>query len=184
MGDRQHLTRQDQLSENNLWGDVYKRLCVWVVKKHRLIPADAEEIVQEGIEQFLAAGGNIADTRPNLLRGVGSRCNGLINNRHRKKALKAICLTADGVDPDNDDGGQAEKRLINDNWEQKAMSLLLERIENDEVAFSVLSQMVDGLEKPAELAKALGLDVVVVNNARRRLNGHVAAIKAAIGNLS
>lgn len=179
MGDRKQFDGQDRLSETELWGSVYRRLLVWAIRSHGLNPADAEEVVQEAIRQFLTAGGATVDGAGSLLRGVGSRINGLIANRRRKKAF---ILTSDGAtpEPENGDEGRVEERLINDDWSRKATSLLLDRIDKDKILFSMIEKMADGLETPSELADALRLDAQDIYNARRRLNTHVAAVTAAM----
>ena len=88
-----------------MWATAFKRLVYWGIKRHRLHLADAEEIVQEGIQQYLAAGG-VADPADldGLMHALGSRIYGVAVGRRRKKALREDALIEDGsaaelVDP-------------------------------------------------------------------------------------
>src|SRR5262245_60704361 len=147
------------------------------MRRHRLPAADAEEVVQDAIRQFLEAGGIVDPGHPkDLLTALGSRINGLAVNIRRKKALLFVRPTRDGVLPDSESVG-GEERVINDMVAQSGMKLLLERVEDDELLSSMVSKIAEGVEDPSELANVLGRDVHEVYNARRRLNARVAAVK-------
>lgn len=166
------------LTEDELWALAFKRLVPWAVKRHGLNPADAEEMVQDAIKQFLASGGVADPSNPQaLLQALGSRINGLAVNRRRKKAERAFTLTADGEPAEPDDPPDPEQRIVGDDVARRAVSALFERVGNDEVVFWIVTQMSEGVDEPADHAKALGLDVREVYNARRRLKTHVEAIK-------
>lgn len=165
-------------NEHELWGVAYRRLVGWTVRRHGLDPTDAQDVVQGGIEQYLEAGGTAHGGLDELLRGIGSRINGIVVNLRRKKALKAVGLTKDGLAPEHGDEGREEERLLDDDWAHKAIGLLVDRLSDDEVLFEMLCKMEDGLETPAELSEALGVDVRAVYKARRRLKGHAEAVRA------
>jgi DNA-directed RNA polymerase specialized sigma24 family protein len=175
---KQQSAKHDQLSETEILKTVYQQLLAWTIKRHCSNLADAQEVLQEAIKQFINAGGNMADSSENLLNAIRSRINGVANNRRRHKASKAVNLSADGTDPENDDDGLYEERLVDNDWIRKSMDLLLDRIGNDDILFSMLEKMTDGFESPAEIAEALKVDVKQIYNASRRLNSHVAAVKA------
>jgi DNA-directed RNA polymerase specialized sigma24 family protein len=165
-------------AEGELWRLAVKKLVVWTVKKHRMNPADAEQVVQEAIRLFLRAGGQADPNNPKaLIDGLGSNINGIAVNRRRKKAELAVRLTADGTDAEPDDPPDAEQRLIDDQIARKAISAILERVKDDQRATEVVMMMSEGIEDPADQAKAMGCDVREVYNARRRLKTHVEAIK-------
>lgn len=179
-GDEKKQAKQAGPSEEELWRLAYRRLVLWTVKRHRLNAADAEEVVQEAIRQFLTAGGTAEGGLGELLKTLGSRINGIVVNRRRKKATSAILPTHDGLDPEQGDDGRVEEQLINNDWFRKAIGLLLERIEEDSMLLSMIMKMADGIRAPAQLAVELQVDVNDVYNANRRLGAHVAAVKASM----
>lgn len=164
--------------EDELWVLAFKRLVPWTMKKHRLSPADAEEIVQEAIRLFLEAGGDAdpADLKA-LLQALGSNINGIAVNRRRKKALRAVTLTTDGSPAELDDPPDAEQKIIGDRINRKGISAILDRIADDELLFSIVTQMAEGVVEPAGQAKALSRDIREVYNARRRLKTHTEEVK-------
>lgn len=166
------------MSEDKLWQLAFSRLVPWTVKRHRMNPADAEETVQDAIRLFLKAGGqaNPADPKA-LLDALGSRINGIAVNRRRKKAELAVRLTADGEAAELDDPPDVEQRMVDDQIARKAVSALLERIESDDVATAIVMQTMEGVEDPADQAKALGRGAQEVYKARRRLKSHVESVK-------
>jgi hypothetical protein len=50
----------------------------------------------------------------------------------------------------------------------------------DDLVFGLISQAAEGVEAPADQAKALGRSVQDVYNARRRLKTHVEQLKASM----
>jgi hypothetical protein len=167
---------------DELWKLAFKRLVPWTMKTHRVDKADAEETVQEGIRQFLAAGGDADPAEPKaLLQALGSRINGVMVDRRRKKAARAVALTADGSPAEAVDPGNFERELLDDDLVRKAVSALLERLEGDELATAVLMQMSEGVDDADTQAKALGRDVRDVYKARRRLKTHAEAVEKLMG---
>jgi hypothetical protein len=160
------------------WGIAYKRLVLWSIKRFGISSHDAEDLVQEGMKQFIAAGGTADGDLGQLLKGVGSRINGVRNNNVRKKASTAVRLTADGTLPDGEVSRHAEDQIAEVEMSRKALGLLIERVQDDDLLFAVVAHISEGKEEPADLAVALGVDRKDVYNARRRLNGHVVAVKA------
>ena len=164
--------------EDELWKLAFKKLVLWTAKKHRMNPADAEEIVQDAIRLFLKAGGQADPSNPKaLLDTLGSNINGIAVNRRRKKAELAVHLTADGEPAELDDPPDPEQRSVDDDIARRAVSTLLERIDGDELATAIVMQTIDGIEDAADQAKVLGRRVQEVYNARRRLKEHVEAVK-------
>jgi hypothetical protein len=171
-------TATTRTTEGELWRLAFKRLVLWTMKRHRMNPADAEETVQEAVRLFLNAGGVASPERPRaLLDALGSNINGIAVNRRRKKAERAVHLTTDGEPPELEGPLDAEQRVADDHAARRAVAALLERVEGDELATALVWQTLDGVEAPADQAKALGRDVRDVYNARRRLTTHVDAVK-------
>lgn len=163
---------------DDMWLLVLKRLVPWSMRRHRLNAADAEETVQEAVRQFLAAGGVVDASDPKaLLQAIGSRVNGIAVDMRRKKALRAVGLTFDGQLPDVPEADVLEDRQVRDDSARKGVATLLERVADDELVRRIVEQMADGVDNPAEQAKALGRDIREVYNARRRLVTHVAAVE-------
>lgn len=162
--------------EAQTWLAVFKQLVLWAVRRHGLSQADAEEVVQEGIGQYLAAGGvvDLADQKA-LRWGISSRINGIVNNRRRKKSLREDALDDESLGELVDVG--PELRAIGDDIVRKAISELLERVEADDLMTGIVMQIADGVEDPADQAKALGRPIAEVYNARRRLKPHVEAVR-------
>jgi len=55
-------------------------------------------------------------------------------NRRRKKAELAVRLTANGFAAELDDPPDPEQRIVDDEMARKAISILLERVADDELA--------------------------------------------------
>ena len=112
-----------------------------------------------------------------LLRAIGSRVNGIAVNRRRNKAVSAVLLTTDGSFDDGGDESEFEDSLVNDDLARRGVSAILERIEADELVFSIVSLMAEEVYEPAEQAKRLGRAIGDVYNARRRLADHARAVR-------
>ncbi len=122
--------------------------------------------MQEAIRLFLQAGGEVDAADPTaLLNALGSNVNGIAVNRRRKKAQLAVVLTTDGSAAELDDPSDPEQRIVDGQIARKAISTLLERVEKDELATAIVIQTSDGVEHPADQAKALGRGVREVYNA-------------------
>ncbi|MEZ4442899.1 MAG: hypothetical protein R3B72_27640 [Polyangiaceae bacterium] len=146
------------------------------MKRFRLLPQDAVDVVQEAITQFLAGApsAGLELGAAELMMGVGSRINGIMANRRRKRIDQAARPTRDGSLPDQSDGGGSEDRLVGKADASKALDLLLERVAGDEL----LTEAVLAADaKPGELAHQLGVSAATVYNARRRLDKHVQALR-------
>lgn len=165
-------------TEDELWKHVFKRLVVWTAKNHRMNPADAEETVQEAIRLFLKAGGQADPAAPRaLLLALGSKVNGIAVNRRRKKAELAVRLTEDGSEAEPDHPSSPEERIVDAQVARKAVSTLLDRVGEDQVVTDIIMQTSDGVEDPADQAKAIGCGIRDVYNGRRRLKTHVDAVR-------
>ncbi len=166
------------VTSEELWKLVFKKLVFWSVKKHRLNHADAQETVQAAIRQFLQAGGIADPANPRaLLEALGSRINGIAVNRRRNMVLKSVGLTLDGSLPEASGLEDPEQRISGADIARKAVSTLLNRVEEDSQVLAIVMQISDGVEEPAEQARILGLDIRDVYRARRRLKTHVDAVK-------
>ena len=147
------------------------------MRRHRLGAADAEEVVQEAVRQFLGSGGVVdaADTRA-LLMAIGSRVNGIAVDMRRKKALRAVGLTHDGLPAEVTDPEGLDTRQFGDDVARKGIAALLERVADDELVHAIVLEIAGGVDEPAEQARVLGRNVRDIYNARRRLTTHVQAV--------
>lgn len=152
----------------------YPRLVGWTIKRHRVAPEDAEEVVQEAIAQLYEAEADVGLDIKGALDAAGSRINGIMRNRRTKKIDKIINPTSNGTLPDPHDGGDPEARIGGRQWASRAITLLLERVEGDETLEGVV---MNGDGTPRDVAAELGVEVAAVYNARRRLKAHVAAVR-------
>lgn len=168
-------------TENELWVWAFKRLVLWTVKKHRMNPADAEETVQEAIRIFLKAGGTADPADAEGLRfALGSHINGIVANRRRKKADLAVQLTEDGSESEPDHPSDPEARIVGADTARKAISLLLDRANDDSVVSDIIVHTTEGVEDPADQAKAIGCSTLEVYNGRRRLKAHADAVRKTL----
>jgi hypothetical protein len=162
--------------ERALWEQARARLVAWTARRFHAAAADTEEFVQEGIRQFLEAGGTASGGLAPLLDGVGSRINGIAVNRLRKKSYQAVRLTGSDEVLDPPDDADPEVRLEALALARKAVKLVLQRASGDGLVCEMVIQMTGGLDTPADIAQALGVDVQAVYQGRRRLAGHARAV--------
>lgn len=165
-------------SEDELWRSAFKRLGLWTIKKHGVNREEAEELVREAVVQFLTTGGALdpADYG-GFLKAIGSRINGIAINRRRKKVLHAVGLTDDGLPAEPQDPPDPEQSILGREIARKAITTLLEKVSGDDLVYSIILCMIDGIEDPAAQASALQVEVRELYNARRRLKSHVESIK-------
>jgi DNA-directed RNA polymerase specialized sigma24 family protein len=154
------------------WGDIYKRLVLWCIKRHRLPPEDAKQVAQEAICR--AHDSSYADwdrtKYPTLLNWLGSIVNGIVvdlrrSSSHRNERLVAadIAATAVSLAP------SAERRVAEAETLGKAVSRLLDLTQGDDIAQRIILLMADGVDSAADQARALSVDRKVVYRKRERL---------------
>lgn len=162
------------LLATKIWADAYTRLVPWTMRRHGVGVHDAEEIVQDAIRLFIRAGSVVEPANlGGLLRALGSRVNGIAVNRRRNKSLTHVLIVPADSLPD---AGYAPRHMEVD-AARKAISTLLERIDGDELATSVVMLIADGVTKPADQARQLGVAVEDIYKARRRLSHHARVVK-------
>ena len=64
--------------------------------------------------------------------------------------------------------------------EDRALDLLIDECADDEILINVLEAMMDGHEKPAEIAKAKGMSIKEVYNATKRLDRKLENVRGRI----
>jgi hypothetical protein len=64
--------------------------------------------------------------------------------------------------------------------EDRALDLLIDECADDEILINVLEAMMDGYEKPAEVAEAKGMSVKEVYNAPKRLDRKLEKVRGRI----
>ena len=152
----------------------------WTARRFLLTRADAEEVAHEAIRQFIDVGATMGDEPGSVADALRSRVNGIAINRRRKKAHRAVCLSIDPMSLDMPDPHDPEDRVASVDWVRKAIGLLLRRVEGDEILSGMVEGMLNGVDTPAQLAQALGVDVRQVYNGRRRLEGHLQVVRACL----
>ena len=174
------------------WADISRRLTLYA--KRRLGTRgnwqDAEQIAQEAIAHLLDP--NYADwdsqKQPEILLQLQSIANSVLANYVRnwdncrvthnapdklsliveKQARTESALSTDGSDRSTNHDAR------------KVVNLLSERLSQDQLGQEVLLLQMDGIDRPSEQAAALQRSVKDINNARRRLDGHLQAIKGIL----
>jgi DNA-directed RNA polymerase specialized sigma24 family protein len=165
------------MTEAELWKVTFKRLVAWTARRHRMTPADAEDIVQDAIRLFLKAGGQPDPADPKgLFYALGSNVNGIMVNKRRNKVDRAVSLMGDVTEAELGDP-DTEARIADAQVARKAVSAVFDRVSGDELASQVMMLQSEGMDDAASQAKHLGVNVTEVYNARRRLKGHVEAIQ-------
>ncbi len=168
------------------WGEIYKQAVTFAYV--HLGPARnmelAKEIAQEAIRQLIepesADWTNFVDEHE-ARRAIGSRINGLISNHWRKHYNIRTDLTSDAEVFDRVaayDGADPEAAVSERQERARAMTLLLERVAEDEFLTRLLLEC--PLETPGQQARILGCDEETVYVARRRLTRHLSAVRATL----
>lgn len=160
------------------WKKTYKRLTLYAYHRlGRVGMSDmelAEDLAQEAVCRLYDP--EYADwdseREPVLLRFLGSTINGMVSNRRRKATRRGdVLLGSLPCDGENIPRFElsTEERLILRDEVACAVAELRERLAGDELALQVLkNSLLDG-DRPQEQAIALGVDVMKVYRARRRL---------------
>jgi DNA-directed RNA polymerase specialized sigma24 family protein len=181
---RMRSSESRRLLETASWDEIARRLSLFARRRlgSRGTMEDAQDLAFEAIRRALDP--DYADwdpgAQPSLLRHLGSVVNGLIQNRTRSRALALASArkpeTLDVVGPSPEDGLSARQQT------ERALELLSSRLGADAVARSVLALTLDGIDKPRHQAERLGAPVGDIYNARRRLDGHIDAVRAQLRN--
>ena len=160
------------------WSRVLPRLTAFALRRlarGARLP-DAEDIAREAIAQLYDPKYKKWDpAERDLLLDLGSRVNGIIQNRRRKK----VEVLGDEVDEVR--ALDAERRDSADPVRgieaRQTLDRLLARVSKDELVEQILLLMTDGVFKAAAQAEALKRPIKDIYNARRRLVDHVESIR-------
>jgi DNA-directed RNA polymerase specialized sigma24 family protein len=165
------------------WDEISIRLAAYVSYRlgRRGIPADVEELVAETLCRVLDGEYKNwdPDAEPNPLRFCISVANGLMRNfvrSHRRR--NEIAATPALPFAESDEAGPDRGVVARDR--ARAMSRLRARISGDELVEKVLDAHADGFEKTRHIADVLGVTRPEVRNAKRRLLGHIEAVRDEI----
>jgi hypothetical protein len=66
--------------------------------------------------------------------------------------------------------------------ENRALDLLIDECSDDQLLLKVLEAKIDGNDKPAEIAKAVGISIQEMYNATKRLDRKLEKVRAQIAN--
>lgn len=165
------------------WDEIAIRLTAYISYRlgRRGNAADVEELVAETLCRVLD--GEYKDwdpeAEPNPVRFCISVANGLIRNFVRRARRRFEIPATAALAFAESDAGSAD-RLVVARDHARAMALLRERIAGDEMAGKVLDAYADGFEKTRHIADVLGATRPEVRNAKRRLLGHIEAVREQI----
>jgi len=142
--------------------------------------ADAADLAGEAIRQFFDpdyASWN-PEAEPDLLRHLGSRLNGVLNNWLRRKA-REVERPLDTPEANRlaGDDPSAQRRIITREEAARAIRLLSERIVGNELVENILILELDGIDTASEQAKQLDRPVAEIYKARRLLGTHREAVR-------
>lgn len=162
------------------WDEIAVRLAAYVSYRlgRRGNPADVEELVSETLCRVLDGEYKDwdPDAEPNPLRFCISVANGLIRNFVRR-AWRRLEIPATAALAFAEAGAGAADQAVVARDHARAMALLRERVAADEMAGKVLDAYAEGFEKTRHIADALGVTRPQVHNAKRRLLGHIEAVR-------
>lgn len=171
------------------WAEISQRLTKYA--KHRLGTRgtwqDAEQLAQEAICRFLDPEYAAWDTekQPDIMLHLGSIVNGVLANHVRKwenckidhKEPNKLGAEIDNRQRRSGNSISAEGKCSDSPDARKVLSILTDRLAQDSLCQEVLLLHMDGIDRPAEQATALERPVKEINNARRRLDDHLQAVR-------
>lgn len=165
------------------WDEISIRLAAYVSYRlgSRGIPADVEELVAETLCRVLDGEYKDwdPDVEPNPLRFCISVANGLMRNFVRSHRRRKEISATPSLPYAESEAARTDRAVVARD-QARAMSRLRERIAGDELALRVLDAYGDGFEKTRDIADVLGATRPDVRNAKRRLLGHIAAVRDEI----
>ncbi|MFO0683942.1 MAG: hypothetical protein U0234_17955 [Sandaracinus sp.] len=172
----------DELPDDLDWGDQLARGTTYAERRARRLGVrldgeEAQGVASEALTQILDAGWD-RKRYPTFAELLGSRINGLIQNRSRKKGtreeVKAQPLVSSAADP----ARSPEQVVAERELASRATTLMLERLDGNAVASKVFIAMAEGGDGASDIAAMTELPVEAVYRARERiseLSAHVAA---------
>lgn len=174
------------------WQDIYKRLTTHTVRRllHFKLcdsPNEALEQAEGWVSKAVAQlfdphyKNTEASDKWELLQDLGSRVNGLLNNHQRSRATRSEHLYDPHEPPPcSSSEPSAERRVIAKEEAKRALDLLLDYFENDELAAEVLLLQAEGVDKASEQAEQLQRSIEAIYNARRRIKARCDAVRASM----
>lgn len=162
------------------WRTIHKRLFTFAVRRHRLSPDDADEVVQQAILRFLDPAYVAYDpaVHGDVLRFLGSIVNSLVaNQRRRPSTLPLLVVVFEHLDT----APSPEDQAIVTEHAREVVALLLERTARDRIASRLLALLLEGVTDPEEQAANLGVAVAEIKNAMRRLKTYLETITKGTG---
>lgn len=163
------------------WRTIHKRLFTFAVRRHRLSPDDADEVVQQAILRFLDPAYVAYDpaVHGDVLRFLGSIVNSLVaNQRRRPSTIPLLVVVFEHL---TDTAPSPEDQAIGTEHAREVVALLLERTARDPIAGRLLTLLLEGVTDPEEQAAKLGVPVAEIKNAMRRLKTHLETLTKGTG---
>lgn len=166
------------------WEEIAVRLAAYLSYRlgRRAGSADIEELVAETLCRVIDHEYKNWDpeVEPNPLRFCISVANGLVRNFVRRHYRRFEVPPAEHLSETVASPRAADKN-VHKRDDRQAMAILRERLAGDQLANRVLDLYADGVEKTRHIAEELGVSRPEVHNAKRRIQSHFGAVRAALG---
>jgi len=166
------------------WGAVHKALVGFGMRRMHLRAPEAEDMAAEAIKRQYDPDFATWDpeVEPNLLIHLFGVMRGMGGSERQRHGFKAERVTRKGKLPTVAIAATAEDALGHADEAREALAALRARVrreERDDLVERMIALRLDGVDAPADQARALGVTVSAINNAKKRLDRHVLAIKAS-----
>lgn len=163
------------------WRTIHKRLFTFAVRRHRLSPDDADEVVQQATLRFLDPAYVAYDpaVHGDVLRFLGSIVNSLVANRRRRPSTAPLLVVV--FEHVTDTAPSPEDEAIANEHAREIVTLLLERTVHDRIAGRLLTLLLEGITDPEDQAAKLAVSIAEIKNAMRRLKTHLETITKGTG---
>jgi hypothetical protein len=167
------------------WGKIQAQVTAFAYRRTRRRSWEhAEDLAQAAITQLLSRPSAWEPAKEPLLKHLCKRVISLASNEwhHKRSSFEVAMEKSELEDLEVADDGEAIEEVIDRRRLAAQFRARLEqRFAGDETALAVIVLMMEGLDSPAALAKASGLPLPQIVEARRRIFYNAETIAAELG---